>query len=371
MLKARPTALTRATEALPPKKAPLRKVKAGVTAFRAQLLSKPVEALTRVRLRPKALEALPLLATELRNPELRERVLALTLQYAKELRWPTLGRLLPWVIDEPQVRKVVHERCSERSPQQPSPGGPAPAWIKQHWRSALAKNHHIGRTLDAALAEQPVLAKLLSDLGLEGASPFAKVLLDRAVARHSPAQLLEQPWTETLRFIEHSKAPWSGRKAMLLGILKGLPPFPTELSDQPPWLELSTLAVQRLGHPSQRPGAWKEQSQATRDLISRAHQVSAPLRAFPARDPRAWMWMRLGAQSAERVGPAVLVAMGDWICAERAGSPAAVRVWSKRDEAALRLGLGQGKKASELPPVHARLEPGASLEPALRALLQG
>ena len=365
MLKARPTALKRATEALPPKKAPLRKVKAGVTAFRAQLLSKPVEALTRVRLRPKALEALPLLATELRNPELRERVLALTVQYAKELRWPTLGRLLPWVIDEPQVRRVVHERCSERSPQQPGPGGPTPAWIERHWRAALAKNHYVDRTLDLALAEQPVLAELLDGLGLQGASPFATSLLEQAVARHSPAQLLEQPWTQTLRFIEHSKAPWSGRRAMLLGILHGLPPFPAELRAQPPWLELSALAVQRLGHPSERPGAWKGQSQATRDLVSQAYRVSAPLRAFPGRDPRAWMWLRLGAQSAERAGPAVLLSLGEWICAERARSPGAVRVWPKGDLEALRVGLGQGKKASDLPPVHARLEPGPSLEQAL------
>ena len=369
MLKARPDALKRATDGLAPKKAPLRKVKAGVTAFRAQLLSKPVDALTRVRLRPKALEALPLLATELRNPELRERVLALTLQYAKELRWPTLGRLLPWVIDEPQVRRVVHERCSERSPQQPGPGGPAPAWIERHWRAALAKNHYISRTLDVTLAEQPVLAELLAGLGLQGASPFSTTLLERAVARHSPAQLLEQPWTETLRFIEHSKAPWSGRKAMLVGILQALPASPARLAEHPAWLELSGLAVQRLGLPSERPGAWKEQSQATQEMVSSAYQLAAPLRAFPERDPRAWMWMRLDARSAERVGPAVLLTVGRWICAERASSPAAVRIWSSQDQDALRAGLGQGKKASELPEVHSRLEPGPSLEQGLRALL--
>ncbi len=365
MLKARPTALRRAAEALPPKKAPLRKVKAGVTAFRAQLLSKPVDALTRVRLRPKALEALPLLATEHRNPELRERVLALTLQYAKELRWPTLGRLLPWVINEAQVRRVVHERCRERSPQGARPGGSAPPWIQRHWRAALAKNHYIDRTLDAALQEQPVLAELLRGLGLPGGSPFATALLQRAVGRHTPAQLLAQPWTATLRFIEQSSAPWPGRRALLLGILKGLPSLPDKPADQGPWLELSNLAVKRLGHPLERPGAWQSLPAETREKLADAHRVAAPLRAFPQGDPRAWMWLRLGAQSAERVGPAVLLGLGEWFCAERASSPAAVRLWSRTEGDALRTGLAGGKKLSELPAVLDRLEPGPGLEQAL------
>ncbi|MFT5584272.1 MAG: hypothetical protein ACI9VR_001857 [Cognaticolwellia sp.] len=369
MLKARPQALKRATEALPPKKARLRKLKAGVTAFRAQLLSKPVDALTRVRLRPKALEALPLLATEHRNPELRERVLALTLQYAKELRWPTLGRLLPWVINEKEVRRVVHERCSERCPKVASPGGHAPPWIQRHWRAALAKNHYLNRTLDVALEEQPILAQLLSGLGLRGASPFATALLERAVGRHSPAQLLAQPWTATLRFIEQDGAPWSGRKAILLGILQGLPPAPEKRTDQAPWMELSGLAVQRLGHPSARPGAWRTLPADTREKIVQIHRVAAPLRAFPPGDPRAWMWIRLGAQSADRVGPVVVLTLGDWICAERASSPAAVRVWSSTKGDALRTGLDQGKKATELPTIHARVEAGKGLEQAMTQLL--
>ncbi len=369
MLKARPTALTQATERMAPKKAPLRKVKAGVTAFRAQLLSKPVDALTRVRLRPKALEALPLLATERRNPELRARVLALTLQYAKELRWPTLGRLLPWVLDEPAVRKVVFERCSTHSPQSPSPGGAAPAWIQRYWRAALAKNHHVSRTLDAALKDQPHLARLLADMGLKGASPFAKELLDQAVARHKPAELLAQPWTETLRFIERSSAPWSGRRALLKGILQALPPAPEHLNSHPGWLELCELAVQKLGHPNARVGAWKELPPETRRLVSHAHRAASPLRAFPQGDPRAWTWVALGAHQAERVGPAVLLHVHHWVCAERAGGPAAVRVWASSDAEAVQRGLAEGKKASELPAVHARLEREEAVQDTLQALL--
>ncbi|MED5374357.1 MAG: hypothetical protein VX899_25285 [Myxococcota bacterium] len=363
MLKSRPERIQSAVEALPPKKAPLRNSRPSVDAFREQLLSKPVEALARVRLREKALETLPQLATERRNAELRERVLALSVQYAGELRWPTLGRLLPWVIDHDPLRKAVFQRCSAKPPDES-----APLWLRRHWKQALARNHGVSRLVDIGLVEQHVLALLLPHLELKGRSPLAEAVLSEAISRYDRGALLDQPWTETLRFIEHSGAPWGPRRRLLRGILAALPEQdPASLRTRPALQELMALSRSRLGSPRTRPGAWLDLPPHILALERAYEDIGAIRAAFPTGDTRAERYVALGAAAAWRVRGVVLLELGEHLVAERHSREAAVRVWPRAQRAHIQALLEQGAKAAQLPEPSHRLDGVAELEALLKA----
>ena len=83
-----------------------------IGAQRDRLLAIPVAELARYRINVRALAILPVLAVEVSNAPLRERVIALSVAQAEQLSWSQLARLLPWIYADDAFRRCIPETRS-------------------------------------------------------------------------------------------------------------------------------------------------------------------------------------------------------------------------------------------------------------------
>ncbi len=327
LLSASPATLTAAVAALAPPKGDASTEAPRVAAQRERLLAIPVAELARYRINARALEILPVLAIEVHSPELRERVIALSIAQAEQLSWPLLARLLPWIYMIDDFRRLIHARA-RRSP----PPATAPRWLAEHWQEALGRESPAAALAEAGLAAQPTLARLLRHLQLPIDTPLATSVLSAIVHSRDDAWLSGQPYTETLRFIESSGAdpavlvPLTRR---ILARYAGRIRDPGELRGAP--LELMLLARRRLlGWPRPRSGMWHGLP-ASVLLVGRWCQRRDDLiAAFGEDDFRvtSWLpWLRYITRI-ETAGAVVGVTLGARVFAEPAGEPTICRVYS-------------------------------------------
>jgi hypothetical protein len=353
VLTARPTRIRDAVQALPEPKVRLRKAAPRVDAFRQRLLELSPGELQRMRMRPKALDALPNFASERDNAPLQERVRFLAVRDAARMSWPTAARLFAWLHTDERFRAALGARLEREPPAQ------GPGWLLDHGRATLLSVAPIPDLVREALATQPVVARLNRHLGIGGGTPLAAAVLDRAL---SQVRMRDQPYTDTLRWIERSADPWGPRRALLIRLLKRFPASPATLRVRPALRELYSVAHARLGPPDEHPGGWPVACREAGNAVPDLDRLVTPF--DPDDDRRDW-WPRLAphVRQVQVVGPVIAFHTRLWVAAERRQA-SAVRVFAKPAwplvEAALRDGTA-------LPPPAHRFED----RDALRALLSG
>ena len=327
MLSARPSALEAAVAAMRPPKGESRPESLRIDAQRERLLAIPVTELARYRINARALEILPVLAGEVHNQPLRDRVIALSIAQAEQLSWPQLARLLPWIYMVDDFRRTISRRAGAKPPPDD-----APRWLRVHWRTALGREAPGEALAEAGLLDEPILARLLAHLQLPIGTPLAEAVLGAVVCSRDDGWLSAQPYTETLRFIESGGAAPSIRTAMLRRILiryAARVRDPSELTGAT--LELMLLArEQLLGWPRPHAGLWHGLP-ASVLLVGRwCQRRDALIDAFGHEDFRVSSWSRWlrYIERVEQAGAVVGVALGARIFAERADSPTICRVYS-------------------------------------------
>ena len=246
-----------------------------VRQLRERLLQIPVEELVNFRLHPRALEALPYLAVEVKNAELRKRVIQIGVNNFDALSWSTLARLLPYLYLEDTLRRPAHRRARKDPPVHP-----LPRWLTAHWRASLGPRQPGAELAIVESSEQPILARLLPGLGLQTGSPLATRVLEVALEQTSDAQLRQQPYTETLRFIEQSGAAAHLRSGLLHRLLELYLPAvgsPAQLEAQPALQELLALAHKcHHGWPDESSSRWGHLSEP---VVTVARWAAASARA--------------------------------------------------------------------------------------------
>lgn len=327
MLSARPSTLEAAAAALAPPKGDSSQESLRIDAQRDRLLAIPVAELARYRINARALEILPILAGEVHNQPLRDRVIALSIAQSEQLSWSQLARLLPWIYMIDDFRRLISRRAAADPP--PSR---APRWLQSHWRAVLGRDAPATALATAGLEDEPVLARLLAHLQLPIGTPLAEAVLGSVIHSRDDEWLSAQPYTETLRFIESGGAAPAIRTLMLRRILTRYATRirdPSQLSGAA--LELMLLArSQLLGWPRPHAGLWHGLPTSVL-LVGRWCQRRDDLsHAFGEDDFRVTTWSRW-LRYIERVEPAgavVGVALGARVFAELAESPTVCRVYS-------------------------------------------
>ena len=254
LLRARPEQLQEVIDALPPTKGSRTRARRPISQLRSQLLERSVEQLRQQRMTHKAREVLPYLAVETRNPELRERIVALTIQQVREMRWPLLAQMLPYLWEEEELRSSARTRA------QTDPPVSGPRWLTHHWEAALGAAHPPTALAREGLAVEPILGRLLSHLELRDGSPLGQAVLNAALDLADETWLGEQPYTETLRTIENSTAAPEIRMRLLAMILDRYvgEARSWQIFNGGPMVELMTVCRSILrGWPHERPGAWR------------------------------------------------------------------------------------------------------------------
>jgi hypothetical protein len=263
MLSARPVQLQAAVDALPQSKGNRTRARRPIAQLRAQLLERSIEQLSQQRMTHKAREVLPYLAVETRNPELRARIVALTIQQVGEMRWRLLAQMIPYLWQEDELRSAALARARQDPPQA------GPRWIHEHWEASLGAESPPAALARIGLKEEPILGRLLGHLELRNGSPLGQAVLAAALDQATDAWLASQPYTETLRTIEHSTAGPAIRMRFLGMVLDRYISSATswQLFSGGPNVELMKVARTILrGWPDERPGTWK-------DMPLRARQV--------------------------------------------------------------------------------------------------
>ena len=327
LLSARPRTLEAASDALRPPKGERHEEPLRIDAQRSRLLAIPVAELARYRINARALEILPVLATERHNIALRERVIALSIAQAEQLTWPLLTRLLPFIYMVDDFRRLIHNRAKR----QPPPDS-APLWLRAHWRQVLGREAPATALVEVALLDEPLLARLPAHLQLSIGSPLSGAVLGAALEKRDDRWLSGQPYTETLRFIESSGAAPAVRTAMLRRILARYASRirdPDELTGAA--LELMLLAKKQLqGWPRAHAAPWHGLPAAVLLVARWCERREQLVAAFEEGDFRvtAWLpWLRY-IDNIERVGAIVGVSLGARVFAEPVASSTVCRVYS-------------------------------------------
>ncbi len=282
LLSARPTRLREAVEALPPPKGSRTRPRRPIAQLREQLLGRSIEQLRQQRMTHKAREVLPYLAVETRNPELRKRIVALTIQQVEEMRWRLLAQMIPYLWEEAELRQAARARA-ERDP--PDAG---PRWLVQHWTEVLGSEDPPAALARIGITEEPILGRLLSHLELRNGSPLGQAVLAAALDQATDDWLSSQPYTETLRTIEHSTAGPEIRMRLLAMVLERYigPATSWQFFSGGPIVELMNVAQRMLrGWPDERPGTWKQMPLRARQIGRWMHHRERLDSLFPVSRP--------------------------------------------------------------------------------------
>jgi hypothetical protein len=225
----RPARLTAAVDKLAPAKGTPRVSRRPLSGLRARLLEVSLEELIAYRLNPRAVAALPYLASDT-DGELRTRVTALAAKQIDSFTWPQLAQMLAFLYDDADFCRVAKKRLV----QQPA----RPRWLR--WTRGLGTEKLVTDIARGGLGRQPVLARLLKTLELSPLSPLGVAVLGKAAQK---VPLESQPYTETLRFIERSSAAFEPRFQLLRRILEQYFPEEVVVAPESPQAELLALAV--------------------------------------------------------------------------------------------------------------------------------
>lgn len=290
MLTARPHRLAAAVAALPESKGDVRASGEALAAQRARLLTIPVEKLSSYRINPRALEILPTLAVEVRNAPLRERVIALTVSQIEQMAWPTLARLFPWVYDVEDVRRLAHARAKQAPPTLP-----LPRWLVMHWREAFGRKSPPQALAAAITTREPVLSRQLRYLQLSPDTPLASAVLEAVLDPADAGWLDNQPYTETLRFLEQSGVQARVRIRLMHQILSrfgGLVSSPFDIDA--PIEEVFAVARKVLvDMPQNRPGLWDGVPPTALRVARWCGRLAQLRRALPPQRVEDWrQWLR-------------------------------------------------------------------------------
>ncbi|MDG1481755.1 MAG: hypothetical protein P8R54_19325 [Myxococcota bacterium] len=326
-MSARPVTLQRAVDGMAAPKGDHPATPLRIAAQRDRLLAIPVAELAHYRINARALAILPILAVEITNTPLRQRVIALSIAQAEQLTWSTLARLLPWIYMVDDFRRKIHSRA-RKSP----PPTNAPRWLRVHWRSALGRESPAAALAEVGLSTEHTLARLLAHLQIPYGTPLATAVLSAVVHSRDDTWLAAQPFTETLRFIESSGAAPSVRVPLVRRILARYASRirdPDELEGA--MLELMLLARQQLaGWPRSHSGAWSGLPAGVLLACRWCQRRDELIEVFGVDDFRVagWIpWLRY-IERIERAGPVVGVTIGTRIFAEPADAPTICRVYS-------------------------------------------
>ena len=246
-----PTRLTAAVEKLAPAKGTARNSKRPLSGLRDRLLEISLDELTEYRMNPRAIAALPYLASDA-DPELRMRVTHLATRQIDSFLWPQLAQMLAYFYRERNFCRAAKKRLGKQKPARPR-------WLR--WTEGLGTEELVAQIARGGLGREPVLARLLRTLELSPLSPLGVEVLGDAVRR---ARLESQPYTETLRFIERSSASFEARFQLLRRILDQY--FATaDVAENSPQAELMALTAHCC---RRRPSSWQQLPPKVRQAAS-------------------------------------------------------------------------------------------------------
>jgi hypothetical protein len=335
LLSARPVQLQAAVESLPSPKGNRTRARRPIAQLRAQLLERSIEQLSQQRMTHKAREVLPYLAVETRNTELRARIVALTIQQVGEMRWRLLAQMIPYLWEEEELRSAALSRARQDPPQA------GPRWIQEHWEAALGADSPPSALARLGLKKEPILGRLLGHLELRNGSPLGQAVLSAALDHATDDWLASQPYTETLRTIEHSTAGPAIRMRLLAMILDRYIASATswQLFSGGPNVELMKVARTILrGWPDERPGTWKNMPRRARQVgrwIHNRERLDALLNMDQA-DPldlsdtwrRVLPWIdKMMVDPESRV---FAMQLGEKVFVENVGKPGTCRIYARR-----------------------------------------
>lgn len=327
MLTARPQRLAAAVSELSKPRQPPATRTLRIEQQRQRLLAISPEKISRYRINPRALEILPELATLQRDPELQQRVIALSIAQLPQMPWKTLSRLTPWIYTDDAFRGHLREFLTQNPPPKETP-----VWLAKHWRAALNEQAPARQLAAVGCQHQPVRAQLLRDLQLSPNSPLGERVLTHAVQMDDVDWLGEQPFTQTLRFIEHSSASVAARHVLLRKLLNrygALVQTPQHLNAA--MMELFSVAHHAFG------GLSSHRWHGVCAAATQAAQWCAVLRGFVEifgeDDPRAAFWRRWlsHVRAVDVLGEDVTaVWVGTWVFAEPRNNARLCRVYDER-----------------------------------------
>lgn len=317
---ARRSRLVDIVEGLPEAKGSTTPPRAAIRQLRKKMLSMGLGDLARMRMTRKAHEAMPHLATERRHPELLERVTFIATADMDRIAWPTMARILLYLYNEGTLRKAAFERASKEPPQD------GPRWLRKYWEHALQKKLPARRLAKAALDANPVLVGVPQHLQLRQGTPLSEEVMVWAVQL---CDIGQQPWTETLRWIERSGTAPRTRRLLLRRILEHWPiKKPEDLARSDAMMDLYRLAMLRMGGPpALRPGLWRDMPDHIRAAGDMAWKIP------PLDQERRVFWMyhlhRIDRVDVNQVCAGILI--GDQVYAEALAFAHAIRIYSRED----------------------------------------
>lgn len=305
-------------EGLPEAKGSTTPPRAAIRQLRKKMLSMQIKDLARMRMTRKAHEAMPHLATERRNPDLLERVTFIATEDMDRIAWPTVGRILLYLYNEDGLRKAAFERAKKDAPHN------GPRWLRTYWEHALQKKLPARRLAKAALEAQPILIELPQHLQLRQGTPLCEEVMVWAVQL---CVIEDQPWTDTLRWIERSGTAPRTRRLLLRRILETWPvQQPEDLARSDALMDLYRLAALRMGGPpALRPGLWRDMPDDVRAAGDMAWKIP------PLDEERRIFWM-VHLHKIVRVDTNAVCAgivVGDQVYAEALSFAHAIRIYSR------------------------------------------
>ena len=231
---------------------------------------------------------------ETRNPELRKRIVAMTTQQVGEMRWGLLAQMIPYLWEEKALRQAAFERAKIDPPMQ------GPLWLKQHWKAALGPHDPPRALAQLAIKEEPILSRLLGHLELRNGSPLGTAVISSVLDLGTDEWLGLQPYTETLRTIEHSTTEPTVRMRLLAMVLERYlrNAQSWQLFSGGPMLKLMEVYRSILrGWPDERPGPWQKMPNRAIEIGRRLYFRDQLDKLFPAEraDPMSLhrTWRRL------------------------------------------------------------------------------
>ena len=322
----RPRRLLMAVEGLPLPKGRRKKGRLKVHELRDKLMEVPLKNLAKWKMKASAQEALPHLAAEQGNPELRRRVVALTLAALPGMRPSLLARLLPFLVFEKEVRAAALKRFKTVPP-----GEGGPVWLAKHWKAALSDTPAL-QLAKSVYGRRIHLSRVLGVLGLPASTPLGERFMRRYYAMLTERDLKAQPFMETVELVRSSGAPVDVRHGLLRWMLNKYAAGPSQPGSDDAVAWLLEVSVGEWG--SHKRSAWMGLPPGVLQQ-AREHWIRQELvRLLGEQDPlrrAAWWMCRLHqVQDVSTHPPSGLVAldMGGFLAMESSVEPARIRLYS-------------------------------------------
>ena len=254
-----PRMLQHAVENLPESKGRVRKSVSKLRDIRNKLLQVPTEKLTQWKMRSNMLDLMPYLASEMENIELRERVLAISINAMSTMSIATLSRLIPFLYRDRAFVESLNARLVTNPPTE------NPSWLVDHWK-AFRKEDPAHSIAEKLLKEQVPVVDIQRELGMLSTNILLQDIIAAYVEIMDISTLKSETFLELLRHCQGG-FPLSAQRSILCWMLEEYLSVEQPLSivqENSPVRELVLLALNVLGPPTRKD--WEELPQMVQFL---------------------------------------------------------------------------------------------------------